>query len=137
MVWHFTTCRLQERAFTKPRSWYWKLAKIDSKQTTFWRMWKDLDFFWSPHNLKSPTWVVLVATPLWRSVKMTFTLPKCGLGSHSGLPKTQNSIAGVKTPRLELFFISLKRSWNVDVKNGLTWVWRTLEWVNILSLFLV
>jgi hypothetical protein len=63
-----------------------------------------------------------VATPLRRSVRMTFTLPKWGLGSPSGLPKTQSSIARVKTPCLEMFFILLQRSWNVDVENGLAWV---------------
>ncbi len=67
---------------------------------------------------------LIVATPLWRSVRMTLTLPKWGLGSPPGLPKTQNSIAGVKTPRLEVFFIPLERSWSVDVENGLTWaIW--------------
>jgi hypothetical protein len=64
---------------------------------------------------------LFVATPLWRSVRMTLTLPKWGLGSPLGLPKTQNSIARVKTPRLEVFFISLERSWSVDVENGLAW----------------
>jgi hypothetical protein len=33
-----------------------------------------------------------------------------GLGSPSGLPKTQSSIAGIKTPRIEVFFILLKSS---------------------------
>jgi hypothetical protein len=60
-----------------------------------------------------------VATPLWRSVKMTLTLPKWGLGSPLGLPKIQSSIARVKTPFLEVFFISLESSWSVDVENGL------------------
>jgi hypothetical protein len=55
---------------------------------------------------------------------MTLTLPKWGLGSPSGLSEIQNSIAGVKTPRLEVFFISLERYWSVDVENGLTWaIW--------------
>jgi hypothetical protein len=44
----------------------------------------------------------------WKSVKMTFTLPKWGLGSPSGLPKLQSLIAGVKTPCLEAFLISLE-----------------------------
>jgi hypothetical protein len=51
-----------------------------------------------------------VATPLGRSVRMTLTLPKWGLGSPPRLPKTQNSIIGVKTPCLEVFFIPLERS---------------------------
>jgi hypothetical protein len=53
------------------------------------------------------------------SVRSPFTLSKMGLGSPPGLSKTQNSIAGVKTPRIEVFFMSLKRSRNVDVQNGL------------------
>jgi len=51
---------------------------------------------------------------------MTLTLPKWGLGSPSKLPKLQSSIAEVKTPRLEAFFISLKNYQSVDVENGLT-----------------
>ncbi len=50
---------------------------------------------------------------------MTLTLLKCGLGSPPRLPKTQSLIAGVKTPRLEVFFISLERSRNVDVEMAL------------------
>jgi hypothetical protein len=66
-----------------------------------------------------------VVTPLWRSVKMTLTLSKWGLGSPSGLPKIQSSISGVKTPLLEVFFIPLERSWSVDVENDLAWAIRT------------
>jgi hypothetical protein len=51
---------------------------------------------------------------------MTLTLPKWGLGSPSGLPKLQISIAKVKTPCLEAFFISLENYRSVDVENGLT-----------------
>jgi len=58
------------------------------------------------------------------SVRSPLTLPKMGLGSPSGLPKTQSAIAGVKTPRIKTFFIPLKRSWSVDVQNGLIWtIW--------------
>jgi hypothetical protein len=53
---------------------------------------------------------ISVATALQRSVRMTLTLPKWGLGSPSGLPKIQNAITRVKTPRLEVFFILLERS---------------------------
>jgi hypothetical protein len=42
-----------------------------------------------------------------------------GLESPPRLPKTQSLIAGVKTPRLEVFFITLERSRSVDVENGL------------------
>jgi hypothetical protein len=59
-----------------------------------------------------------------RSVRSPLTLPKMGLGSPSGLLKTQSAIAGVKTPFIEAFFILLKRSWGVDVQNGLAWsIW--------------
>jgi hypothetical protein len=44
------------------------------------------------------------------SVRSPFTLPKMGLGSPLGLPKTQNAIAGVKTPCIEVFFIPLEIS---------------------------
>jgi hypothetical protein len=45
-------------------------------------------------------------------------------GSPPGLPKFQSSIVGVKTPRLEAFFISLERYQSVDVENGLAWaIW--------------
>jgi len=37
---------------------------------------------------------------------MTLTLPKWGLGRPPGLSKLQSSIAKVKTPRLEMFFMS-------------------------------
>jgi hypothetical protein len=63
--------------------------------------------------------ILFVTSPLWRSVRMTFTLLKCGLGSPPWLPNTQSSIAGVQTPRLEVFFILLERSQSVNVKNGL------------------
>ncbi len=35
--------------------------------------------------------------------------------------KTQSLIAGVKTPRIEVFFILLERSWSVDVQIGFAW----------------
>jgi hypothetical protein len=50
---------------------------------------------------------------------MTFTLPKWGLGSPLGLPNFQSSISGVKTPRIEMFFISLKIYQSLNVENGL------------------
>jgi hypothetical protein len=67
----------------------------------------------------------IVATLLWKSVRMRLTLPKWGLGSPSGLLKFQSSIVGVKTPRIEAFFISLEIYQSVDVENGLAWtIWR-------------
>ncbi len=55
------------------------------------------------------------------SVKMKLTLPKVGTWSPLGLPQLQSSIAEVKTPYLEMFFIPVKRPWSVDVENGLAW----------------
>jgi hypothetical protein len=43
------------------------------------------------------------------SVRSPLTLSKMGLGSPLGHSKIQNSIIGVKTPRIEVFFISLER----------------------------
>jgi hypothetical protein len=58
---------------------------------------------------------------------MKLTLPKLGLGSSLGLPKLQNSIAGVKTPRIGALFISLERHQNLNVENGLTWaIWTSI-----------
>jgi len=65
-----------------------------------------------------------VATLLWESVKMRLTFLKWGLGNPPRLQKFQSSIVGVKTFRIEAFFISLKSYRRVDVKNGLTWaIW--------------
>jgi hypothetical protein len=62
---------------------------------------------------------ILLQPHSWKSVMMTLTLPKWGLGSPSRLPKLQSSIVGVKTPRLEGFIILLESSLSVDVENGL------------------
>jgi hypothetical protein len=43
-------------------------------------------------------------------VRSPLILPKMGLKSPPGLPKAQSSIAEVKTPLLEVFFIPLERS---------------------------
>ncbi len=42
------------------------------------------------------------------SVRMKLTLPKMGTWSPSGLLKIQSLIPRVKTPRIKVFFISLK-----------------------------
>jgi hypothetical protein len=47
---------------------------------------------------------------------MKLTLPKWGLGSPLGLPKLQNLIAGVKTPRIKMFLISLESYRSVNVE---------------------
>jgi hypothetical protein len=58
------------------------------------------------------------------SVKVNPTLPRVGTWSPPGLPKIQSSSSGVKTPRIEVFFIPLERSWSLDVQNGLAWaIW--------------
>jgi hypothetical protein len=42
------------------------------------------------------------------SARSPFTLSKMGLGSPSGLPKTQSAIVGVKTPCIEVFLCRWK-----------------------------
>jgi len=55
---------------------------------------------------------------------MKLTFPKWGLGSPPGLPKLQSLIAGVKTPRIGVLFISLENYQSVNVENELTWaIW--------------
>jgi len=55
---------------------------------------------------------------------MTLTFSKWGLESPPGLPKFHSSIAGVKTPHLEAFFMSLESYGSVDVENSLAWaIW--------------
>jgi len=53
------------------------------------------------------------------SVRMRLTLPNVGTWSLLGLPWLQSSMAEVKTPRLEVFFISLERAWSLNVENDL------------------
>ncbi len=43
------------------------------------------------------------------SVRMRLTFPKVGIGSPPRPPQLQSSIAEVKTPHLEMFFIPLER----------------------------
>jgi len=50
------------------------------------------------------------------------TLPKLGIWSPPGLPNVQSSTERAKTPCLGVFLVSLKRSWSVDVENGLALV---------------
>jgi hypothetical protein len=50
---------------------------------------------------------------------MKLTFPKWGLGNPQGLSKLQSSIVGVKTPLLEVIFISLESYRSLDVENGL------------------
>jgi hypothetical protein len=60
------------------------------------------------------------------------TLAKCGgeaqhlekvrIWSLLGLPNVQSSTARPKTPRIEVFLVSLERPWSVDIENGLALV---------------
>jgi hypothetical protein len=66
------------------------------------------------------------------SVRMRLTLPKVGTWSPSGLLQLQSSITEVKTPCLEVFFISLETPWSVDVENGLAWaIWTSAAQVMV------
>ncbi len=47
------------------------------------------------------------------------TLPKLGIWSPPRLPNVQSSTARPKIPRIEVFLVSLERSWSVDIENGL------------------
>jgi hypothetical protein len=49
-------------------------------------------------------------------------LEKLGTWSPLGLPSVQSSTARPKTTRVEAFLVSLERSWNVDIENGLALV---------------
>jgi hypothetical protein len=53
------------------------------------------------------------------SVRMRLTLPKVGKWSPLGFPKILSSIAGVKSPCIWLYLVSLESSWSVDVQYGL------------------
>jgi len=46
-------------------------------------------------------------------------LEKLGIWSPPGLPNVQSSTAGLKTPRIGVFLVSLERSWSVDIENAL------------------
>jgi hypothetical protein len=47
------------------------------------------------------------------------TLGKVGIWSPLGLLNVQSSTARGKTPHVGVFLVSLERSWNVDIENGL------------------
>jgi hypothetical protein len=62
-------------------------------------------------HLKMFGYIAYVSQPHFEgSVRSPLTLPKMGLGSPPRLPKIQSAIVGVKTPRIEAFFILLERS---------------------------
>ncbi len=54
-------------------------------------------------------------------------LEKLEVWSPPGLPNVQSSTIRPKTPRIGVFLVSLERSWNVDVENGLALAIRTSE----------
>jgi hypothetical protein len=65
------------------------------------------------------------------------TLAKCGgeaqhlqsweIWNPPGLLNIQSSTARPKTPRIEVFLVSLERYWNVDIENGLAWSFEHLQ----------
>jgi len=76
------------------------------------------------------TFIHIIATLLWESVRMKLTLPKWGLGSPPGFSKFQSSMVGIKTPHIEVFFISLESYQSIYVKNGLAWaIWTSTSQV--------
>jgi hypothetical protein len=89
-------------------------------------------FFWCGGTCKNYYLSLLscttnVATLLWESMRMRLTFPKWGLGSLPGLPTFLSSIAWVKTPLIEAFFVSLESYWSSDVENGLAWaIWTSI-----------
>jgi hypothetical protein len=78
-------------------------------------------------NLMSSRTLKMSQPYLEKSVRVRLTLLKWELRSSSRLPKFQSSIAGVKTPCIVTFFISLESYQNVDVKNVLAWAIWTYE----------
>jgi len=60
-----------------------------------------------------------VATPLLEECEDDTHTPEMGTWESSGTPKFQSLISGVKTLRLEAFFISLESYQSVDVENGI------------------
>jgi hypothetical protein len=64
-----------------------------------------------------------VATLLWPSVRVKpNTWKKVRIWSPPGLPNVQSSTARPKTLCIEVFLMSLERSWSVDIENGLALV---------------
>jgi len=80
-------------------------------------------------------WIWKFKKKLWFGDCRNPTLAKCGgeaqhlekleVGSLPGLPNVQSSTSRGKTPRIEVFLVSLERSWNVDIVNVLALAIRT------------
>jgi hypothetical protein len=76
---------------------------------------RTLTFSFSGGECRNPT------LEEWKDDSLT---PKMGTWESPRLLKLQNSIAGVKTPCIEAFFILLESYRSVNVKNGLAWtIW--------------
>jgi hypothetical protein len=65
------------------------------------------------------TCINFVATLLLEEWEDDTHTPEMGLGSPSRLPKLHSSIAWVKTPCIEMFFILLESYQSVNVESGL------------------
>jgi hypothetical protein len=70
----------------------------------------------------SPSLVILSQPHFGQVWGWSPTLPKLGIWSPPGLPNVQSSTERPKTPRIEVFLVSLERSWSVDIENGLALV---------------
>jgi hypothetical protein len=90
----FSTCVRLLLALHKPRLQIGKCCDLNH----------DIKMFFLEHSVK------LSQPHFGLSVRMKLTLPKVGTWSPSGLPKTQSSISGVKTPCIAVFFIPMERS---------------------------
>jgi len=76
------------------------------------------------------TWCV--ATPFWGKCEDEICTPKSGNLESSRTLETLKLDCRGQTPRLEVFFIPLERSWSVDVENDLTpscTIWRALYYI--------
>ncbi len=72
----------------------------------------------SPESVREWTLTLPSELPCWKLVRV---------GVPKWLPKLQRAFWGVKTQWLVALFISMKRSWNVDIENGLALAIRTSE----------
>jgi len=141
--------KISPRYHSRPKIHVMIWFKSSRNTSSHFRLWSNQSFIWNlKHiltsclrsqqtiqtfvlNLKNnPSFVKSWSTPqvsqphFGLSVRMRLTLSKVGTWSPLGLPKTQSSIARVKTPCIKVFFISMERSWSLDVKNGLAWsIW--------------
>ncbi len=66
-----------------------------------------------------------VATPLWRKCEVTTHTPEIGSWESSGTPKNSGlDCRGRNTLHWDVLYTNEKRSWSVNVQNGLAWtIW--------------